>query len=71
MMKNAKTKLDHIVAKYNYTAPKDSQRRNKTVNYGDKGKKSGKAVFFDKRKSSKKSSTFEKELKAEDFDKSP
>ena len=31
MMKNAKTKLDHIVAKYNYTAPKDgsSSRRNR------------------------------------------
>ena len=72
MMKNAKTRTDHIVAKYNYQAPKDSQRRNKTMHYGDKGQKSGKAVFFDQRKNSKKSSTtIQKELKEEDFDKSP
>ena len=62
MMKNAKTKLDHIVAKYNYTAQsKDSPRKHNKSHTVDGGRKSGKAVFFEKRnpKSSKPKENFD------------
>ena len=62
MMKNAKTKLDQIVVKYNYTVQKDSKRKMKTINNSHNGgaktaaaggsRNNGKAVFFDQRNNS-------------------